>query len=109
MKKDLTFKKLRKTNLKRCETHFHLLHDWSETDWACALSGEVGELCNFLKKRRRNSEDKSLYLEDCKKEIGDIGAYLDLISAKLGFKLEDCIRDKFNEVSKRKKGCKFKL
>jgi NTP pyrophosphatase (non-canonical NTP hydrolase) len=112
--KSLTFAKLRKVNVARCEKHFHKLDDWSESDWACALAGEVGEFCNFIKKRRRAQDDlfikysgkkapKGKFKEDCKKEIGDIIAYLDLNAAKLGLTLEECIRDKFNEVSKRVK------
>ena len=50
---ELTFNKLREANVKRCNKHFHKLNDWSPTDWGCALAGEVGELCNFLKKARR--------------------------------------------------------
>lgn len=103
--KNLTFERFRETNLKRCEKHFHKLEDWSETDWCCCLAGEVGELCNFVKKRKRKINGKPLpknaFLEECKKEIGDAGAYLDLIASRLGFRLEDCIRDKFNEVSDR--------
>lgn len=112
--KTLTFQRLRKANVKRCEKHFHLLHDWSEAEWACALAGEVGELCNFIKKRKRLSDerykgDKSKnYLEDCGKELGDIQAYLDLLAAKLGFRLDKVTRDKFNEVSLRVKS-KIKL
>jgi NTP pyrophosphatase (non-canonical NTP hydrolase) len=40
---------------------------------------------------------------EAKKEIGDVAAYLDLLATSMGFRLEDCIRDKFNEVSGRVK------
>lgn len=106
--KKLTFEQLRKANAKRCAAYFHPVNEWSETDYGCALAGEVGELCNFLKKRRRNLEETENHREDCKKELGDVIAYADLVATRLGLKLEDCIRDKFNEVSKRKK-CKIKL
>lgn len=113
---------MRKANLTRCEAHFHPLNSWSETDWGCALAGEVGELCNFLKKRKRTVDAveshkisqiqgtrKLISLHNsCKKEIGDVLSYLDLISASMGLTLEECIRDKFNEVSDRVKS-KIKL
>jgi NTP pyrophosphatase (non-canonical NTP hydrolase) len=127
MKKELTFKKLRKVNIARCEKYFHKIEEWSEAEWACALAGEVGELCNFIKKRTRllkskkfvkglksNDYAKSLNKsfndlgEEAKKEIGDIMCYLDLISARLGVTVEDCTRNKFNEVSDRV-GSKLKL
>lgn len=117
--KNLTFKQLKKSNTKRCEKHFHPINEWSETDWACALAGEIGELCNFIKKRKRArdsanhfgvmSNPKLPHLEDCKKEIGDIAMYLDLIATRLGLNLEDCVREKFNEVSGRVNNCKIKL
>jgi NTP pyrophosphatase (non-canonical NTP hydrolase) len=119
MKDSLTFEKLRKINKKRCEKYFHKLPEWSEAEWACALAGEVGELCNFIKKRTRliKSEKhierinsgkpviKGLTMEElgieAKKELGDVQAYLDLLASAMGFRLEDCVREKFNEVSDR--------
>jgi NTP pyrophosphatase (non-canonical NTP hydrolase) len=118
MSKSLTFKQLRKANVARCEKHFHSIESWSETDWATALAGEVGELCNYIKKRRRakdsiynrnvKKKNNNDYLKDCAKEVADIQCYLDLISAKLGLELDKCTRMKFNEVSKRV-GSKIRL
>ncbi len=112
MKSSLTFEQLRKANRARSAKHFHPLEEWSETDWAICLAGEVGELCNYIKKRKRKINGKPMpkdaYLLDCKKEIGDVLAYTDLIAQRFGFRLEDCIRDKFNEVSDRI-GSKIKL
>jgi NTP pyrophosphatase (non-canonical NTP hydrolase) len=113
--KKLTFDKARIQNKKRCELCFHKIEEWSLTDWACALAGEVGELCNFIKKMRRlekgKTKGKKSYEElrqEAKKEIGDAFAYLDLLSQCMGLCLEDCVRDKFNEVSDRY-GVKIKL
>jgi NTP pyrophosphatase (non-canonical NTP hydrolase) len=106
----LTFEKFRRVNKKRCEKYFFPIQDWSETDWACALAGEVGELCNFIKKRLRARTAKTLLpnipsqealAAEAKKEIGDVLGYLDLIATRMGFRLEDCVVDKFNEVSDR--------
>ena len=41
----VTFSQLRVANLGRCLEVFHPLEDWSPTDWATAVSGEVGEAC----------------------------------------------------------------
>lgn len=102
---ELTFSKLRAVNVKRCNKHFHKLNDWSPTDWGCALAGEVGELCNFLKKARRG---ENVSKDDIAKEIGDVQCYLDLIAARLKINLAECVIDKFNEVSARK-NCKIRL
>ena len=104
-KSPLTFKELRKANTKRCEKHFHKLESWTPTDWACALAGEVGELCNFIKKKRRGDK---IPLSDIAKECADVQCYLDLLSASLSISLEEATIDKFNEVSDRK-NCKIKL
>src|SRR5208283_4897038 len=91
---------LRKANVKRCTTSFkHSLDDWSEMEWGCAAAGEMGELCNLLKKRARGED---IPLKDVMDEIADVIIYLDLLSAKLGIQLSGPIRDKFNEVSRRK-------
>lgn len=119
--KPLTFKRLRKANVTRCEKHFHPLDSWSNAEWACALAGEVGELCNFIKKLKRlesknfqktkaykDQVSAELLRQECGKEIGDIQAYLDLIAARMGFELDKVTSKKFNEVSKRV-GSKIKL
>lgn len=94
----LNFKKLRKVNLKRCEQSFHPLHDWSGTDWACAVAGEVGEACNIIKKFKRGDY---VTLSDLESEIADIIIYVDLLAAFYGIDLSECVKDKFNEVSDR--------
>ena len=95
----MTFDELRHANVKRCEDVFHRLDGWSETDWACALAGEVGELCNLIKKRRRG---EPIELTDLASEAADIVIYLDLLTAWLGIELTGAIRNKFNEVSLRR-------
>jgi len=96
---ELTFSKLRAVNIKRCNKHFDKISNWSPTDWGCALAGEVGELCNFLKKDRRGEEVSK---DDIAKEIADVQCYLDLLAARMGIDLAECVIDKFNEVSARK-------
>jgi len=98
--RNLTFAELRDANVRRCNKYFHPLKKWSATDWGCALSGEVGELCNFLKKIRRGQKIPVIKLA---KELGDIICYADLLAARLGIDLTTATRNKFNEVSRRKK------
>lgn len=94
----LTFAEFRAANVRRCEQVYHLLTDWSPTDWATALAGEVGEACNLIKKRRRGED---IPLTEIAKEFGDVVAYLDLLSAALGIDLGEAVASKFNEVSAR--------
>lgn len=100
MNQELTFDELRKANVERCETSFkHSINDWSFTDWATATAGELGELCNLIKKIRRGQE---INHKDVADEIADTAIYLDLLAAAMGVNLGESVRDKFNEVSEKK-------
>jgi len=88
--------------------HFNGLDSWSESDWACALAGEVGELCNVIKKRNRvrdhmqqRATNEGALQHNLKMEIGDVYIYLDLLARRVGLNLEDCVRDTFNRISER--------
>lgn len=79
---------------------------WSELEWAAAAAGEVGELCNAVKKRKRaaagfNDGRAVPTIDDVGGEIADVICYLDLLAAKLGIDLEQAIIRKFNAVSER--------
>jgi len=95
----LTFKALRKVNVRRCKAAFHSLKAWSPNDWAVAVAGEVGEACNKLKKRRRGEK---IPLKDIADEIADAVIYLDLLAARIGVNLGKAVVSKFNEVSIRR-------
>jgi NTP pyrophosphatase (non-canonical NTP hydrolase) len=75
--------------------------DWTPADWMVALTGEVGETANILKKVRRGD----LTLEQARAELGrelaDIQCYLVLLAHHCGVDLETATRAKFNEVSTR--------
>lgn len=81
------------------------------TYWTTALAGEVGELCNMIKKQERVAHGgidggssytaASLTPEDLKEEIGGIFIYLDLISGLLGIDLTDAIIHTFNSKSEK--------
>lgn len=103
---DFNLRKFSELNKKRCESKFHAIDSWSLSDWGCALAGEAGEACNFIKKLRRlegkfEPLEKSRLKKELGKELADIYTYLDLISTKLGIDLGKEIVDKFNEVSGR--------
>ena len=84
---------------------------WTKGDWGCALAGEVGELCNLIKKIRRietgvdiarpREHELGPLLEQCRGEIADIYLYLDLLRDQLlpDDSMFDIIAEKFNQTS----------
>ena len=103
----LSFNQLRKTNVERCEAVFHPLKSWIPEQWGNATAGEVGELCNKLKKRFGRKET-STTLESIADEAADVVCYLDLLTASIGIDLGDAVRKKFNQISDEKQ-CDIKL
>ena len=96
---DLTFTEFQKTNAVRCVKGFKAgIHDWNPMEWACALSGEVGELCNLLKKRYGRN-DLSIPAQAIADEVADVYIYLDLLATCLGLDMEEVVRAKFNRTS----------
>ena len=89
----------RELNVARCIAAFHNPCEWSETDWACALAGEVGELCNLIKKMRRH---EAVLTADLADEIADVLTYLDLLAHRLDIELGPALTRKFDEVSDRR-------
>lgn len=92
----MQFKEFQDANEARCNEVFHPFEEWSETDWGCALAGEVGELCNLLKKRRRG---EWISKGDIADELADVLAYAFLVGSKVGIDVEEAARGKFNQVS----------
>lgn len=110
--RELTFAGLRTMNILRCEDVFHPLHEWSLTDWATALAGEVGEACNIIKKLRRldgadvaldSGEHRRELIAALHMELADVAIYLDLLSAASEGDLVADIILKFNIVSKQRR------
>ena len=104
----LTFEALRDANVRRCESIFHKVAEWSPTDWACAMAGEAGEVCDAVKKLRRldhgtNTEKDPQTvgeaIADIGEEIADTIMYLDLLAARLGIDIPTVVQAKFNKVS----------
>lgn len=103
----LTFRQLREANVERLRHfpgHEPGTNPWSAADWAVALTGEVGELCNMLKKLRRGSAYPGMQMpspDDLAEELADIATYLDLLASYLRVDLGEAIVRKFNQVSER--------
>lgn len=94
----LTFKELREANVKMTEECFPVSLDWDEADWMLALIGEVGELANWLKKRKRG---ETIPDDAIKYEIADIQFYLDKLANYENINMEEALREKYNIVATR--------
>ena len=92
----MKFETLRIANRRRCGKAFHPLMEWSKRDWALAVAGETGEMCNKVKKQRRGDGVTNTAIA---REIADIVIYADLLCSRMGIRLEDAVREKFNTVS----------
>ena len=102
----LTFEKLRLVNFSRTKQDFgqQSLQKWTPEQWACAIAGEVGEMCNMIKKkysRQGMALQKDIPIKEIALELADIVTYCDLLASRFGFNLEDLIIEKFNKVSDR--------
>ena len=75
--------------------------DWSLNDWYTAVSGELGELGNVLKKVRRGDLSLDEARPELSKELADVVTYLDLLAKQCGVDLGEATIAKFNEVSER--------
>lgn len=91
-------RQLKKANASRCPQFGHKIQDWTPTDWATALAGEVGEMCNLIKKKHRGDDINVL---DIQKEAADVLTYLDILCQRLDIDLSTATIQKFNEVSER--------
>ncbi len=110
------FSKVSAVNLERSNIwHPDGLESWSYSDWACAMAGEAGEVCNAIKKLNRyrdgmrqkrlvsarDADIRHQLIADVAMELGDTFLYLDLLAQRLGLNIEECIVKTFNRVSVR--------
>jgi NTP pyrophosphatase (non-canonical NTP hydrolase) len=109
----LSFETLRAANVLRCETAFHQVSEWRPSQWSNAMAGECGEACNLTKKMDRmwpagefiknwnKPEDQRMadLEERLADEIADVVIYADLLAARIGRSLGECVRRKFNAKS----------
>ena len=104
--------RFRKVNVARAEKWHESdngMRGWSPAEWSNALAGEVGELCNITKKILRadhgldqsNPVPRGTLMYQAADEIADVAIYLDLVAARLGFDLQECITRKFNRTSEK--------
>jgi NTP pyrophosphatase (non-canonical NTP hydrolase) len=101
----------RELNVRRAKDGFKCYDNQPLTYWTTALAGEVGELCNMIKKKQRvegggidggsSYTAKDINTDMLKEEIGGIAIYLDLLSSLLGISLEEAIIDTFNQKSEK--------
>ncbi len=97
----MKFDDFQKVNQDRCDEFFHPKDPWPIQNWALAIAGESGEMCNLVKKVIRGDfqlEEKRI---EILKELADIIIYCDLAITHLGGQTGDVVKDKFNEVSDR--------
>ena len=109
MKLDLAA--FRPINVQRATEGFKCYDNQPLTYWTTALAGEVGELCNMIKKMQRVERGgvdggssytaKDITKEMLKEEIGGIAIYLDLLASLLNISLEEAIVDTFNSKSEK--------
>jgi NTP pyrophosphatase (non-canonical NTP hydrolase) len=106
----LQFEILRRVNVTRQREKFQPCDKWNLSAWGNALAGEVGELCNRIKKLEIAEElaiNEDLpgirreSVQEIAKELADVVIYADLLAARLGIDLGEAVRQKFNEVSDR--------
>jgi NTP pyrophosphatase (non-canonical NTP hydrolase) len=107
----MDLKKFRATNMERAEYGFKTYSNVPKLFFTTALAGEVGELCNMIKKAERakyggldagtNHKAADITQELLSEEIGGIFIYLDLLASLYGIDLEDAIIKTFNEKSEK--------
>jgi NTP pyrophosphatase (non-canonical NTP hydrolase) len=103
------FQAFRQQNISRARNGFRCYDNQPMTYWTTALAGEVGELCNMIKKLERVQRGgidggstytaKNIDTKMLKEEIGGIAIYLDLLASLLHIDLQEAIVDTFNEKS----------
>jgi NTP pyrophosphatase (non-canonical NTP hydrolase) len=101
---------LREANVARATEDFNTYQNAGLLYFTTALAGEVGELCNLVKKMERakvggpdighTSKLKDITPEKLRDEIGGILIYLDLLASLLGVDCDAAIVETFNRVSR---------
>lgn len=105
--KGLTFEELSKANMERQSTtlKFKQCENWTPADWVTAITGEIGEAANLIKKRKRGDE---VGISEIVKELADVIVYADILLQFYHYDTGAVVAAKFNEVSDRV-GSKVKI
>lgn len=106
----MKFQEFSEINRRRCESpngFGHSLESWSLSDWMTAVTGELGEAANIVKKLNRvrdgipgNKETEAELRTKLRNEIADTFIYLDLMAQSAGFHIEEAVIEKFNAKSR---------
>jgi len=107
----LTFNVLREANMRRLPQFKNAKgepahdkedgSDWSLNDWLTAVTGELGEAANLLKKVRRGDFTIDQARPELADELADVATYLDILANQCGINLGQSTIEKFNRVSDR--------
>jgi len=107
----LTFNTLRDANVKRLplfkDAQGRPAHsepdgsDWSLTDWVCAVTGELGEAANMIKKIRRGDFTLARVQREVADELADVVIYLDILAFRCGIDLGEAVMRKWNATSQK--------
>ena len=107
--KNLDLQKFRELSIERAKNGFKTYDNVSILFFTTALAGELGELCNLIKKLERakvggldagtNHKVKDITKELLTEEIGGIFIYLDLLASLLNVSLDEAIITTFNQKS----------
>lgn len=94
----MTIAEFQKANIIRNPKAFPECGGWQPVDWSNAMAGEVGEVCNKIKKLKRDGETREK-IHDIGLELADVISYACLLASSLNVNLETACTDKFNQVS----------
>ncbi len=75
--------------------------DWSLAEWCNAVTGELGEAANLIKKVQRGDYTLDEARQALADEFADIVTYLDILAMRAGVDLGEAVRSKFNLISTR--------
>lgn len=75
--------------------------DWTLSAWCNAVTGELGELANLIKKIERGDMTLDEARGQVADELADVATYLAILAFRCGVDLGRATIDKFNRVSQR--------
>lgn len=101
---EVTFAQFQAENARRCEELFHPVKSWPIQNWALAIAGESGELCNLVKKIIRGDFTLEEKRQELLEELADIVTYCDLAFTALDARTDVEVLAKFVKVTARRKG-----
>lgn len=101
----MTFDHFQAINALRCREAFGHgpgADNWPLQNWALAIAGEAGELCNLVKKCLRGDFTIDSQRDEILAELADIITYADLAITHLNANTGAALAEKFDHVSDRR-------